>query len=87
MSRALSGVPFSLPVLTRRRDEMQYQLAQYGLYAAVLWPISQEAQNVCPVSARMSEEMLSLPIDQRFDYDDIEEIGNIIIQVVTKLYA
>ena len=35
----------------------------------------------------MSEEMLSLPIDQRFDYDDIEEIGNVIIQVVTKLYA
>ena len=87
MSQALSGAPFSLPVLTQRRDELQYQLTLHGLYAPVLWPISKEAQNVCPISARMSKEMLSLPIDQRFDYNDIEEIGNIIIQTVTDLYA
>lgn len=87
MPRALAGAPFSLPVLTERRDELQYLLAMQGLYAPVLWPISKEAQSVCPVSVCMSKQMLSLPIDQRFDYDDIEEIGNIIIQTIIKLYA
>ena len=78
IKRCLCGAPFSLPILVKNRDEVQQKLAKRGVYAPVLWPICDEARAICPVSARMTDEMLSIPIDQRFNYDDIEEVGKII---------
>ena len=64
IERCLDGAPFSLPILVKNRDEVQQKLAKRGVYAPVLWPICDEARAVCPVSARMADEMLSIPIDQ-----------------------
>lgn len=81
LERSLEGAPFSLPILVEHRDEVQGQLAKKGIYAPVLWPICEEAQHVCPVSKMMGEQMLSIPIDQRYDWNDIEVIANIILEV------
>lgn len=78
----LSGVPFSLPILVKNRDEVQQKLAKRGVYAPVLWPICDEARAICPVSARMADEILSIPIDQRYNYDDIEDIAKIVLETV-----
>ncbi len=85
MELALTGQPFSLPILVERRDELQKIFAQKGLYAPVIWPISRVAAERCPVSKMMSKKMLSLPIDQRYSYDDIEEIGRIVIESIKEL--
>ena len=82
IERCIDGAPFSLPILVKNRDEMQQKLAKRGVYAPVLWPICDEARAVCPVSARMADEMLSIPMDQRYGYDDIEDIANIIMETV-----
>lgn len=82
IERCLDGAPFSLPILVKNRDEVQQKLAKRGVYAPVLWPICDEARAVCPVSARMADEMLSIPIDQRYNYDDIEEIAKIILETI-----
>lgn len=82
IERCLNGAPFSLPILVKNRDEVQQRLALRGVYAPVLWPICDEARAVCPVSARMADEMLSIPIDQRYNYDDIEDIASIIFPVI-----
>lgn len=74
--------PFSLPILVENRDEIQGALAKRGVYTQWLWPLCDEAVAICPVSKEMNEKMLSVPIDQRFSWDDIEEIANIIIDVV-----
>lgn len=75
--------PFSLPILVENRDEVQGMLARRGVYTQWLWPLCDEAMAICPVSKEMNEKMLSVPIDQRFSWDDIEEIANIIIEVVS----
>lgn len=75
--------PFSLPILVENRDEVQGKLARKGVYTQWLWPLCDEAMAICPVSKEMNEKMLSVPIDQRFSWDDIEEIANIIIEVVS----
>lgn len=80
IARCLSGAPFSLPILVKNRDEVQQKLAKRGVYAPVLWPICEEARSICPASARMADEMLSIPIDQRYNYDDIEEIAKIVLE-------
>lgn len=82
LDRCFKGAPFSLPILVDNRDEVQKKLAQHGVYAPVLWPINDEASKVCSNSVYIAEHMLSIPIDQRYDWDDIEDIAKIIIETV-----
>ena len=74
--------PFSLPILVENRDEVQGKLARRGVYTQWLWPLCDEAMAICPVSKEMNEKMLSVPIDQRFSWDDIEDIADIIIDII-----
>lgn len=82
LERSFKGAPFSLPILVDDRDAVQKKLAQKGLYAPVLWPASEEARKVCEVSAYVADHMLSIPIDQRYNYDDIEDIAKIVLKTV-----
>lgn len=82
IEKCLRGAPFSLPILVKNRDEVQQKLAKKGVYAPVLWPICDEARAVCPVSVKIADHMLSIPIDQRYNYDDIEDIAIIVLETV-----
>ena len=82
LEKSFVGAPFSLPILVDNRDEVQKRLAQKGVYAPVLWPIADDARAICPVSAKMADMMLSLPIDQRYNYDDIEDIASIVLDIL-----
>lgn len=82
IERCVEGAPFSFPILVENRDEVQKKLAKQGVYAPVLWPIADEARAVCTVSAKMADMMLSLPIDQRYNYDDIEDIASIVLNIL-----
>lgn len=77
--------PFSLPILVEKRNEVQSMLAKRGVYTQWLWPLCDEAVSICQVSKEMNEKMLSVPIDQRLSWDDIEDIADIICDVVKNL--
>jgi hypothetical protein len=79
LERSFDGAPFSLPILVENRDVVQKQLAKKGVYAPVLWPIDEKARKICEVSAYVSDHILSIPIDQRYNYDDIEDIASIVL--------
>lgn len=79
LERCFEGAPFSLPILVSDQDVFQKCLAQNGIYAPVLWPICDEARKVCKNSEYISEHMLSIPIDQRYSWDDIEDMAEKII--------
>jgi hypothetical protein len=85
LEHCFEGAPFSLPILVDNRDKVQIALADRGVYTQLLWPISEEAREVCPVSKKMDAHMLSIPIDQRYTWNDIEEMASIIIDVVKNL--
>ena len=57
---------------------MQRRLAQRGVYAPVLWPLADAARSMDAFAAKVEREMLSLPIDQRYMYDDMLDIGAIL---------
>lgn len=82
LERCFDGAPFALPILVDNRDDVQKRLAENGLYAPVLWPLCDKAKAICENSNYVSEHMLAIPIDQRYDWDDIEDIAKIIIEVV-----
>lgn len=75
---AALGCPFSLPVLLRKRDLRQKIFASKGLYTQVLWPIEKASRMICDNSANMADNMLALPIDQRYDFCDMEDIIRIV---------
>lgn len=79
---SFEGAPFSLPILVNDQDVVQHKLAQNGIYAPVFWPICEEARKVCEISAYVSDHMLSIPVDQRYTWDDMEEIAEIILRSV-----
>ena len=82
ISLSFEGAPFSLPIIVNDQARIQKKLAENGVYAAVLWPLSDEAGKVCENSLYFSEHMLSIPIDQRYSWDDIQDMANIILKVV-----
>ena len=84
LERCMNGAPFSLPILVDKRDEVQSALAKRGVYTQLLWPICKEAQQVCKVSKMMNARMLSVPVDQRYSWDDIEDMARIICEIVNR---
>lgn len=81
---SFDSAPFSLPIVVNDQALIQKKLAENGVYAAVLWPLDEEAGTVCENSLYFSEHMLSIPIDQRYNWDDIEDIAKIILKVVNE---
>lgn len=70
-----NSAPFMFVVKSKQRDLLQQSLAKQGVYCQVIWPVSEAAKEICPVAKEMEETMLAIPIDQRYDYCDIEEMG------------
>ena len=67
--------PFMMIIKSLKRDELQSAFAKKNVFCQVIWPLDDKAKEICPVSKEMEETMLAIPIDQRYSYDDIEEIG------------
>ena len=74
--------PFMFVANSIQRDALQSALAKQGVYCQVIWPLTDKAKKVCPVSKWMEETMLAIPIDQRYNFDDIEEMAERINSVV-----
>ena len=68
---------FMLPLLFENRYEMQKIYSDNGLYTQVIWKIPTNAQQ-CKNSVFISNRILCVPIDQRYNYWDIEDIAKII---------
>ena len=67
------------------RDGFEKKLAEKGIYAPVLWPISPKAASVCKVSEKFSENMLSFYIDQRYNRFDMINISEVLMSELSAL--
>lgn len=77
--------PLCLPIIVQRRDDVQHELAQRGIYTQVLWPLPEDAKGMCVTSDYFFEHMLAVPIDQRYSMDDMDYISGSIVDVLRKL--
>lgn len=84
LERCFDGSPFALPILVDNRDSFQKTLAENGLYTPVLWPLRDNAKTICENSNYISEHTLAIPIDQRYNWDDIEDISTIILDMTKR---
>ena len=70
--------PFVLPIKIKKRDTFRNYLIDNNIYCAVHWPlIGTELYDI--KSARsLSEQLISIPIDQRYGLENIDYIINVV---------
>lgn len=70
------------PIMVDNRDAVQSVLAQNSVYCPVIWPLPEKAGEICKNSKLISENMLAIPCDQRYDEDDMCIIAKRIKQIL-----
>lgn len=72
-----------LPILIDNRDEMRIKLRKFNIYCPVHWNIKKQKiiENYRD-SVYLSENILMLPIDQRYEINDMEKLAITILRLI-----
>lgn len=65
-------VPLGFPIQLADRDRVRHSLFEAQIYPAVHWPLKGVVPNEFAESHQLSQEIMTLPCDQRLRCDDIE---------------
>ncbi len=68
-------VPLYLALCHENRSALQLYLRQRSIYAPVVWPKGEACPPVCPQAEEIYRTILCLPIDQRYDPEDMERMA------------
>lgn len=74
--------PLYFPLLVNNRDIIQQKLAEKNLYCPVIWPIDEKARLISPFSRFISDHILAIPCDQRYNVNDMKKIADMILRIV-----
>lgn len=74
----VTTAPLYFPIYVSNRAEIQKTLALKHIYAPVLWPVHSEAVLINDNIKYIYSHILMLPIDQRYDTDDMMRVVEII---------
>ncbi|WP_165157805.1 GNAT family N-acetyltransferase [Parabacteroides sp. ZJ-118] len=66
--------PLYFPVYCADRSKVQKLLASNSIYAPVVWPKADNCPDVCSEADEIYDHILCIPIDQRYDDEDMERI-------------
>ena len=67
-----------MPILCLQRKKLQSFLAEYRIYAPVVWSKDDKCPQICDEAQKIYDNILCLPIDQRYDADDMERMAKYI---------
>lgn len=71
-------VPLYCPILVDDRKAMQDLLADNDIYAPVVWPKADNCPIIDEVAESIYEKILCIPVDQRYDVEDMRRIIDVI---------
>lgn len=79
------NVPLALPLVINHRDFVRKELRKYNIYCPVHWDITEEVWAVnFPNSLELSKSILSIPIDWRYNENDmdyfLEKFNSVLIE-------
>lgn len=83
INEILNYTPFCIPIFISNRDKVQKLLAENGIYCPVLWPLNEEARKISPESIDIENNILCIPIDQRYNYADMDQIFKMLKNVMS----
>lgn len=71
-------VPLYFPILVNDRSSLQNYLAKNRIYAPIVWPKDDKQLRQCEGAENAYKHLLCIPIDQRYDVDDMNRIISVI---------
>ena len=71
-------VPLYFPIFVEDRVSLQKYLIQNAIYAPIVWPKSDMQPKVCDSAEYLYQHLLCIPIDQRYDEDDMIRVAKVI---------
>ena len=72
------AVPLYFPVLVEDRAALQKHLVSNSIYAPIVWPKDDKQPTQCDGAENAYDHLLCIPIDQRYDVDDMNRIVEVI---------
>jgi len=72
-------VPLGFPIRLKNRDEVRKTLFDQQIYPAIHWDIKSLVPNKFKESHKLSNEIMTLPCDQRYSLNDMGRMGGIIL--------
>lgn len=70
--------PFAFPVYVDNRDRFRQYLMENNIFCAVHWPMEDDYINNKIGAKKISDSIISLPIDQRYSQQEIEYMVSVI---------
>lgn len=77
----ITCAPLFFPIYVKERAEFQRRLAQNEIYAPVLWPVHTKELLINDSIKQMYDEILMLPIDQRYGREDMNRMIDVILNI------
>lgn len=77
-----STVPLGFPVRLAHRDSVRRSLFAQQIFPAVHWLLPATLPDGHEESRRLSESILTLPSDQRYDEDDMRRVAHALLEAV-----
>lgn len=69
------SVPFNLTIrVNENRNGLRKHLSQKQIFLPVLWPVSEGFRQTFPAAWKLSQEILSIPIDHRYGRRELERV-------------
>ena len=69
------------------RDEFRAYLMEHRIYCAVHWPFDGVNEMDRPMGKENAENLISLPIDQRYGYEELEYMASVISAYRGNMYV
>lgn len=73
------------PIIVNERDIIQETLANYGIYCPVIWPLPSSTLEFPSIARFLSNNILAIPCDQRYDINDMKYIAKTIKKIITNM--
>lgn len=77
-SNGTKNVPLYFPIICKDRARLQKLLVKHDIYAPIIWPKEYDCPLVNDDANYLYENMLCIPIDQRYDTDDMQRIISVL---------
>ncbi len=88
-SQTIDFCPFGFPIRldAKQRTIVCNSLIQSGIFPAVHWKTLPSPNALFKKEHALSNELLTLPCDQRYNNDDMEFIANTVLNILRKIHA
>jgi len=78
-------VPFYFVIFIKNRDALQKGLCEKRIYTPIIWPRANILPHICEEAESFYENNLCLPIDQRYELDDMERMVDCLMAVIQEV--